>query len=127
MFYALAHNQAKLLEKINLFAALAPVTVITEKAGITHFPGGTFAECEIRKQLGNLAGIWDVFPTNKMHQAMRIVDNLATQFNWFKDWFIHQVETHEKWDDLKATQVAMRNFPDHISTKEMMHYGHIMQ
>ena len=77
MFYALAHNQAKLLEKVNLFAALAPVTVITAKAGLTHFPGGTFAECEIRKQVGNLAGIWDIFPSEKMHKAMRIADNLA--------------------------------------------------
>ena len=59
MFYALAHNQQKILDKVNLFAALAPVTRIT---GSKRFPGGAITACALRESLGKLFKVWDFYP-----------------------------------------------------------------
>ena len=96
MFYALAHNQQKILDKVNLFAALAPVTRITNSG---KFPGGTTTACEIRETMGKIGGVWDLYPPAETHGILRLADRMSSHDLWFKNWFMKQIGHHNEYDN----------------------------
>ena len=121
------------MEKINLFAALAPVARVRQNVPLFKFPGGATVVCEIREQVGNLTGIWDIWPKQQVHAIEG--DYLSHKdkhgyfdiFNKFEDTFLAKFAQHGPWDDWEVVKRGMKYNPDHVSTKELFHYGKLVQ
>lgn len=125
MFYALAKNQEKIMAKVNLFVALAPVARMAKSA----VPGGRKTICAVEEKVAQ-SGIFSIYKNkvlssnfNNYVKLMNMPISATSTFiefgNRFGSYYTNGL------DNLEALAVSSSHFPQETSTKELNHYAQL--
>ena len=121
MFYALTQNEKLIMDKVNLFIALAPIV----RPQNSTFPNILKAATYLPEFEGflNLVNIYEVWGP-LMKQTM--VKFLASDYGQYEGYFesLMNVIKGEK-SDLERSYVSAARFPQETSTKSLIHLGQL--
>lgn len=123
MFYALATNEAYIKTRVNLFAALGPVTKLTHCKSALIQLFSTFKVLLV--DTCELLGIYEFFPANWLTTgAFRLLCGTIPALCELGDYLIADEDI--SLDDTNRLQVYMGHFPSGTSLRSLDHYGEIL-
>ena len=123
MFYAASKNQDQIFEKVNLFVALAPVTRLN---GASKSLKLASSQLPMIKDALFTMSIHEIFDNHDRKKWTGFMNSITGRIlNGFKNIISKAVSSGEYTDPQRELAASCR-FPNEASTKELFHYGQII-
>ena len=120
MFYGLAENEAYYKNKLSIFVALAPVTMLPNtQAEIFRFAADFYDEIDDTLNLFNIHSVLNNTWYN--NDTVKLFCNVIPEFCLLLERLF--VSSDPTYDDLDRFEVYMDHEPNGSSTKALLHYA----
>ena len=124
MFYALAKDENKILDKVNLFVALAPTTRMNH---VKNAIKKTSGHINVIKTALIAMSIHELFDENQTLLYKNYMDSFTGKMltSW-KDMIVNYVTGDPEYCREKRVEVPSNRFPNEASTREIYHSSQIV-